>query len=54
MATPQKKSIEQPGQTCPKAGPLAYPALYLESVLSVWFSVFFDFDLPWKSSIFEK
>ncbi len=49
-----KKSIEQMGQSCPYTGPLAYPALYLESVLSVWFSVFFDFDLPWKSSIFQK
>jgi hypothetical protein len=51
---PKKKSIEQPGQTCPKAGPLAYPALYFESVFCVWFSVFFDFDLLWESSIFQK
>jgi hypothetical protein len=36
---PPKKSIEQMGQSCPQTGPLAYPALYFESVFCVWFSV---------------
>jgi hypothetical protein len=33
---------------------LAYPALYELGVLVFGFWVFFDFDLPWESSIFEK
>jgi hypothetical protein len=33
---------------------LAYPAIHELGVLDFGFRVFFDFDLRWKSSIFEK